>query len=212
MYAGGQNDCAAHSYEFWAWLEISNNHHLTVVACKRLGEHCLANFVFCLVGAKFVKQGATVAISVRIAVSNVNLVVVVLKRHFELKGVVVAAPFFLHPILEVGNVFAIAIPPIAALSSSVSTWVEKGFLPLVVTTIRLYQINDCELVPNISLHVRYFEVKPLRVRCSVVIVLQYQVVRVRLAYFYNSSQISTLKSRLENQCQIMFEFFNVIWF
>lgn len=140
--------------------------------------------------------------------SHVNFVLVVSESHFELQGVVISACFLFHLVFEVGNILSVAVPANVSLSSFIH-WVKKRFLTLVVGTIRLHKVYYLKFVSNVFTHVWYLEVEPLRIRCCLVVVLQNQVVRVRLCHFNCSSKISPLKSTLKQQRAIVCRLFLV---
>ena len=149
--------------------------------------------------AKLVEQRTAIAVRVRITVRNINLVIVVLERHFELKRIVIATCLLLHLILVVGDVFSVAVPTHTPRGGSFLRGVEQRLLALVVRTVWLDKVDDSEFVFCALTHVGNSKVEPLRVRCSVVVVFEDQIVAVGLGRVLGStSQIARLKARFEN--------------
>lgn len=60
-------------------------------------------------------------------------------------------------------------------------------MPLVIRAIRLDQVDDVKLVTCVFLGVGNFEIEPLGVRGSLVIVLKNQIVRIGLPYLNDAT-------------------------
>ena len=102
---------------------------------------------------------------------HIHFVLFVLKSDFELKTVVVSAGLLFHLVLEVRNVFSVAVPtdvPVLCIISGV----KQRLLTLVIRTIWFDEVDYLEFVADVSLHVRNFEEEPLSVRCRLVVVLK----------------------------------------
>jgi hypothetical protein len=81
---------------------------------------------------------------------DVNLVIVVLHHGFKRECVVKTASFSLHSVLVVTDVLTVSVPADAIGLTSFFVRVQDGLLPIVVRAIRFDQINDIELVLDVS--------------------------------------------------------------
>jgi len=84
---------------------------------------------------------------------DVNLVIIVAKVHLKLQRVIVATALFLHRVLVVSDVIAIAVPADAARARSFLTRVEERLLPRIVGTVRLHEVDDIESVLGVAAHI-----------------------------------------------------------
>lgn len=91
--------------------KVSDDDHLAVVASQSLAQDCFPYLVLGVDCAYFVEELAAVAVGVGVAVGEVDLVEVVLKRYLEGQRVVKTTSFLLHSILIVADVKSISDPP-----------------------------------------------------------------------------------------------------
>ena len=178
MHTGCDNDGSTHSDLLLSALEVGNDHHFDIVASDRARQDRLADSVFVVISTELLQQATAIAIGVRVAVSYVDLIIVVGEGDLELERVVVPSALFLHRVLKVGYAFPIAVPAQTARSCRFFHRVEQRLLSLVVGTVGLDQVHDREFVLDVTAHVRNFEVEPLCVDLGLVIVLQEKVVCV----------------------------------
>ena len=103
--------------------------------------------------------------------SDVDLIVVVAQSNFKGEGVVITTSFFLHRILVIGNIFAIAVPAYASGAISLFYRINKRLLPLVIAAIRFDEIYNIESIAYVFFHICDAEVKPLSVVCRLIVIL-----------------------------------------
>lgn len=89
--------------------------------------------------------------------------------------------------------------------------VYQGFHALVVGAFRLNQVNDVELVANVSPSVAHFKEEPLRVVVRPIVVLEYQVI-FELTYLNSSSQVARFEPALKDESSVCWVLFYVIRF
>ena len=174
----GEDYGATESYFFRTTQKVSNNHHLAVVSRQSLRKHSLSDFILCFVNAESSEQFTAVWVCVRIAMGQIDFIVVVFEGDLKWKSVIWAASFALHRVLVITNIVAVAVPANAARTCSFFCRVEKRLLSLIVTRIWLYQIDDVEFITYIFAGVWNFEVVPLSVGCRPVIILENQIISV----------------------------------
>lgn len=104
---------SSYGYLFRPRTEVGDDSHLTVVACNGFTDNCLSDSVLAVWGAKSLKKLSAVRVSVWITVREVDLIVIVLELHLEGQGVVEASALLLQLVLEVADVLAVSVPPIA---------------------------------------------------------------------------------------------------
>lgn len=62
---------------FWTWRKVRDNEHLNIVSCKWLTEDSPPDLVFILIGANFLDHVTQVWISVGVAMSKVDCVIII---------------------------------------------------------------------------------------------------------------------------------------
>lgn len=79
MHKSRQNYGTSLRDQLRSTLKIGDDYHLTVIACQSFREHSFSDLVLCYIRAKSLQHTAAVSVCVRVAVRNVDLIVVVLK-------------------------------------------------------------------------------------------------------------------------------------
>jgi hypothetical protein len=111
--------------------------------------------------------------------------------------------------LVVRDVLAVAVPPVAAHLARVLHRVEQGLLTLVVAGVGLHKVNNRKFVFDVAARIAHFEIEPLRISRGVVVVLEYQVVRVSVQ-LDSAPQIAALKAGLEDQRVVVRRLLHVV--
>lgn len=188
MNSASDDDGSSNSYFFRSWTEVCDDCHFTVVSRNSLAHNGFSNSVFRLRDAQSLQQFSAIWVSVGIAVSHVHFIIIMHKLYLKSKSVIKTTSFFLEGVLEVANVLSISVPPNALpfLAFSFFLGVEEWLHALVIWTLRLDEVDEIELVGGVLFDVTNFEVEPLRVIGSVVIILQNKVILV-VSNFNSSS-------------------------
>ena len=112
-----------------------------------------------------------IRVSVRIAMRQVDRVVVVLEGCRKCQRKVVEGAFSLETIRIVADVLS-AAPPALVVTLCVDLRVNKRLHAVVVEAVRLDKVDDVEAVEAIGSSIRHSEVEPLRLAARIIIVLQ----------------------------------------
>lgn len=205
MYSTRDHDGSPNSNLFRPRSKIGDDGHLTIVSCDGLAHNGLSNSILAVWGAQILEQLRAVRVSIRIAMCQIHIIIFILELHLKSKGVVEAASLFLQRVLEVAYVLAVTVPadtlPVVAVRHFLG--VEERLHPLIVGALWLHKVYEIELVGCELPCVRHFEVKPLGISCSVMVVLQDQVIFI-LANLHSAPKVSRLKSALEDQGVVIF--------
>lgn len=197
---------------FRSWAEVCNNCHFAVVACNSFANYRFTYAVFRLRHTQPHKQFCAIWVSVWIAMSHIYFVIVMHELHCKSQRVIKTTSFLLQCVLEVDDVWAVAIPTnsVAIMRLSFFGWIEQRLHSLVVRTLRFHQIDNVELVSREFPDIWNFEVEPLSVSSCIMIILQNQIVLV-VSYFDRTSQVAIFKPRFKYQCRVFIVFFLVEW-
>jgi hypothetical protein len=104
---------------------------------------------------------------------KIDIIVIVLELKRKTEGMIKTSSFFFHHILIVNYVLAISVPANTISFSSLCAGVKQWFLSLIIRRVWLYEVYYVKLVDLPLSGVGHFEIVPLCVSSSVVIVLQY---------------------------------------
>lgn len=162
----------------WWVLKISNREHVARVAGERLAEHLALEAEFVpRVQVDFVQVAHDVRVGVRVAVGQVDGVVVAVELDAKCQRVVMEGAFALHGVGVVADVFATANPS-AIVALGVDLGVEQRFHSVVVEAVGLKQVDYIESVQLVCPRVLDHEVEPLSLPLGVVVRSQDQIVFV----------------------------------
>lgn len=171
VHSGRKYNRSSHCNLFWPAKEVGYNDHFAIVTGQCLSQNSFSDFVFGLIGAQSLEQLAVIWVSVGITVCNVHFIIVVFHSQLERQRVVRASSFFLHCILKVSDIVSFSVPTQSSWFACFFIWVHEWFLPLVIRAVRLDQVDYVEFVTLVFLGVGDFEIEPLGVSSSLVIVL-----------------------------------------
>lgn len=144
---------------------------------------------------KFKQISLQVRISVWVAMSKENSIVVILKINTESQCVIMSCRSFFYRILIIANVFTCSLPSFPVCFCCF-LWIHQRLHSVVVQAIRFQQIYYVEFVKSASLSVFQSEIKPLVVCFGQVIRLYYKII-FKFIDLYCSSQVSRLESWFE---------------
>lgn len=184
-----QNNGSSNCNFFGPRSEISDYHHLTIVACNGFTQYCFSYFVFRFWHANFGEILTAVTVSVRVTVRKEDLIFIILKSYSECQSEIEPASLFLHAILVVTNVIALSEPSYARLLIGFSFRVYQWLHALIVGTFWLDQVYDVEFIRDAFSSVAHFEEEPLSVVASSIVILKHQIVLI-FTNLNSTSQIS----------------------
>lgn len=168
-----QNDGSSNCNFFWPRSEISDDYHLTIVACDGFAQNSFSYFVLRFWHTNFWKILTTVTVSVRVTVRKVDLIVVILKCYCESQCEIEAATLLFHAILIVTYIIALSEPSYARFLIGLSFRVNQWPHALIVWTFWLDQIDYIKFVWDALPSIADFEEEPLGVVACPIIILEH---------------------------------------
>ena len=199
---------------FWRRSEVSNDHHFAVVASSCFGENRPPYLVFVGRGAKLGDVGLTVRVSVRVAVSKVNFIMVMFELELEGESVVVGRNPSDGSTVEGISKFSLGVrvlivrdvithtSPASIARLSILHRVNQWLHPVIEGRVRLHKVNEVEGVLTKAAGVLDFEEEPLGEIVGRVVGLQGQLVLI-LVQLDGFLQVPTLKSAFKYQSVIL---------
>lgn len=115
--------------------KVSHDNHFAIIACNSLTEDGFPNLILGLICTKTVKELTTVTISVGVAVSQIDLVIIMLKVDLKSESVIWASSLLSNTVLEIADVLTISLPTYASFLRSLLCWVYQRFHALVITAV-----------------------------------------------------------------------------
>ena len=201
MHSTRDDDSFAQRKLYGLWVKIGDDDNLNIVACVRLAQHCLPNFILILVGSDLVYIFAQISERVRETMRQVAVILIVGKLNLKRQTVQL---LFLHVAIQllplalrgiIGYLVTIPVPTYLLLLSFLYR-VNQRLHSLIVGAAFLHEVADVELVCLIGPCVTDPKEIPLCVRLSAIVCLEEEIVLV-LLNFDGLLEIAWFKAWLE---------------
>ena len=203
-------NCSSNSYIFWSRAEVRNDRHLAIIERQRLTHDGLADAVLALGLAKTLQELAAIRVRVRIAVTQVTLIVAIFEVDRKTETIMAAATLLLDRVLIIADVGTFAGPADALRTIlGLLLGVDERLEALIETGVRLQHVHDVELVVDALAHIGHSEVVPLSVRCRIIVIAQVQIVFI-FADLLGASEVARFEARLKDQRRVVLALLRVV--